>query len=200
MKKVLLLVLTTLFNGMMLQAQSNVIDEVIWVIGDDAILLSDVENVRLQMQFERQHISGDPYCVIPEQMAVQKLFLHQAKLDSIDIPDSRVYQEAELRINNFINQSGSQEKFEEYAGKSVDAFRKELRNHLKENYIVQTMQSRLVENLKVTPAEVRAFFNKIPQDSLPYIETTVEVQIITLEPTVSLEEIDNIKERLRDYT
>ncbi|MDR1633108.1 MAG: peptidylprolyl isomerase [Dysgonamonadaceae bacterium] len=200
MKKFLLLVLIALFNGVMLQAQSNVIDEVIWVIGDDAILLSDVENMRLHMQLERQRMQGDPYCVIPEQMAIQKLFLHQAKLDSIDVSDSRVYQHVEIKVNDAINQVGSQEKLEEYLGKSINAFREELRISMKENAIVQEVQAKLVENMKVTPSEVRSFFNKIPQDSLPYIETTVEVQIMTIEPTVSLTEIDNIKEQLRDFT
>ncbi|MDR1610060.1 MAG: peptidylprolyl isomerase [Candidatus Symbiothrix sp.] len=200
MRKFLLLVLITLSNLLALQAQSNVIDQVIWVIGDDAILLSDVENTRLHMEMERQRISGDPYCVIPEQMAIQKLFLHQAKLDSIDIPDSRVYQEVEAQINYAVSQIGSQEKLEEYLHESINAYREELRKNIKEKYIVREVQSNLVKNLKITPAEVRAFFNKIPQDSLPYIETTVEVEILTIEPTVSLAEIDNIKERLRDYT
>lgn len=201
MKKFLLLSLVTLFNGVMLQAQSNVIDEVIWVIGDDAILLSDVENMRLHMmQLERQRMQGDPYCVIPEQMAIQKLFLHQAKLDSIEVPDSRVYQQVEAQVNYAVNQVGSREKLEEYLGKSINNYREELRTNIKENAIVQEVQAKLVENLKVTPSEVRTFFNKIPQDSLPYIETTVEVQIITIEPTVSLAEIDNIKEQLRDFT
>jgi peptidyl-prolyl cis-trans isomerase SurA len=200
MKKFLLLVLTALSSLVLLQAQSNVIDQVIWVIGDDAILLSDVENARLQMQLERQRISGDPYCVIPEKMAIQKLFLHQAKLDSIDISDSKVYPRVEAQVNYAISHVGSQEKLEEYLGKSLNAYREELRTNMKESYIVQEVQSKLVENMKVTPAEVRTFFNKIPQDSLPYIETTVEVQIVTIEPTVSLAEIDNIKERLRDYS
>ncbi|GHT64894.1 peptidylprolyl isomerase [Bacteroidia bacterium] len=200
MKKFLLLVLIALSNLVALQAQNNVIDEVIWVIGDDAILLSDVENARLQMQLERQRLSGDPYCVIPERMAIQKLFLHQAKLDSIEIPDSRVYPRVEASITYAISQIGSQEKLEEYLGKSVNAYREELRTNIKENAVVQEVQAKLVENLKITPAEVRTFFNRIPQDSLPFIETTVEAQIVTIEPTVSLAEIDNIKERLRGYS
>ena len=204
MKKFLLLVvLIVLSNLMALHAQStqsNVIDQVIWVVGDDAILLSDVENARLEMQLNKQRLEGDPYCVIPEQIAIQKLFLHQAKLDSVDIPDSRVYPHVEAIINNAIGQVGSQEKLEEYLGKSINAWRDELRTSQKESYIVQEVQSKLFEKLKVTPAEVRTFFNKIPQDSLPYIETTVEVEILTAEPKVSLAEIDNIKERLRDYS
>ena len=203
MKKILLLVLIALSNLMALQAQStqkNVVDQVIWVVGDDAILLSDVENARLSLQLEKQRLAGDPYCVIPEQIAIQKLFLHQAKLDSIDVSDSRVFPRVEAQINYAIGRVGSQEKLEEYLGKSINAYREELRTSMKENYIVQEVQSKLFEKLKVTPADVRAFFNKIPQDSLPYIETTVEVEIVTNEPAVSLAEIDDIKERLREYT
>ena len=181
-------------------AQDNVIDEVIWVIGDDAILKSDVENMRLQMQLENQRIPGDPYCVIPEQMAIQKLYLHQAKLDSVEVTDSQVYQQVEGWLNNAINQIGSKEKLEEYLGKTTNEIREERRQLVKEMYLVQSMQSKLVENVKITPAEVRTFYNRIPQDSLPFIPTTVEVEILTVEPTVSLEEIDDIKKRLREYS
>ena len=197
----LLLCLSGLLLEGRLQAQSNVIDEVIWVVGDDAILLSDVENMRLNMQMEGQRFQGDPYCLIPEQLAIQKLFLHQAKLDSIEITDSQVSGDVEARINRAIsNAGGSQEKVEEYLNKSINAFREDLRTMLKEQYTVMQMQRKLVEKLKVTPSEVRTFYKRIPQDSLPFIPTAVEVEILTVEPVVALEEIDNIKNRLRDYT
>jgi peptidyl-prolyl cis-trans isomerase SurA len=188
------------FSGQMMQAQDNVIDEVIWVVGDDAILRSDVENLRLQMQLEKQPITGDPYCVIPEQMAIQKLYLHQAKLDSIEVPESQVFQKVESRINYAINQVGSKEKLEEYMGKSISAIREEWRTMMKEQSLVQEMQRKLIGSIKVTPSEVRTFYNRIPQDSLPFISTTVEVEIITLEPSIAIEEIDDIKRKLREYT
>jgi len=183
-----------------LQAQSNVIDEVIWVVGDDAIFLSDVENIRLDAQLRGQRFQGDPYCIIPEQIAVQKLYLHQAKLDSIEITDSQVYSEAESYVNYAINELGSKEKLEEYLNKSLNEYREEVRNTTKERYTVMQMRQKLTEKVKITPSEVRSFYKRIPQDSLPFISTTVEVAIITIEPQVSLEEIDNIKSRLRDYT
>jgi len=181
-------------------SQSNVIDEVIWVIGDDAILLSDVENERLQMQMNQVEIQGDPYCKIPEQIAIQKLFLHQAKLDSVEITDSQVSSDVEHQINKWISMAGSQEKLEEYRNKPINTIRDQLRTQFKEMYAVQQVQQGLVKNVKITPSEVRTFYNRIPQDSLPYIPTTVEVQIMTVEPQVSIEEIDNIKNKLRDYT
>jgi peptidyl-prolyl cis-trans isomerase SurA len=183
-----------------LQAQSNLIDGVIWVIGDDAILLSDVENTRKEYESQNIRLSGDPYCIIPEQLALQKLFLHQARLDSIEVSDSDVYQEVEAQINYAIGQVGSQEKLEEYLNQSVNEYRELLRKIRKEGRTVQQMQSKLVSKVKVTPSDVRSFFNRIPTDSLPYIPTTLEVEIITVEPEISLSEIDDIKRRLREYT
>jgi len=182
------------------ETQSNVIDEVIWVVGDDAIFLSDVENARLSAQMQGDKIEGDPYCTIPEQIAIQKLFLHQAKLDSVDVSDSQVSGDVERQVNYAISQLGSQEKVEEYLNKSLNAYREELRSRTKERYAVMKVQQGLVENLKVTPSDVRSFYNRIPKDSLPYISTSVEVEIITAEPKVSLQEIDDIKNRLRDFT
>jgi len=182
------------------ETQSNVIDEVIWVVGDDAIFLSDVENARLSAQMQGEKIEGDPYCTIPEQIATQKLFLHQAKLDSVDISDSQVSGDVERQVNYAISQLGSKEKVEEYLNKSLNAYREELRARTKERYAVMKVQQGLFENLKVTPSDVRAFYNRIPKDSLPYISTSVEVEIITAEPKVSLQEIDDIKNKLRDFT
>jgi len=182
------------------ETQSNVIDEVIWVVGDDAIFLSDVEKARMDMEIQNEHIQGDPYCTIPEQIAIQKLFLHQAKLDSVDVSDSEVSGGVERYITRLITLMGSQEKVEEYYNKSLNALREEIRNNAKDQESVKKVQLKLVENLKVTPSDVRAFYNRIPQDSLPYIPTTVEVEIVTAEPKVSQQEIDDIKNRLRDFT
>ena len=181
-------------------AQSNVIDEVIWVVGDDAIFLSDVEKVRNEMQINEQRYSGDPYCFIPEQLAIQKLFLHQAKLDSIDISDSEVYNAVDYQINSLINYFASEEKVEEYFNKSINALREEYRTSAKEQEIIRRVQREIMGKVNVTPSEVRSFYRRIPEDSLPYISTTVEVQILSKAPQVSLTEIDNIKNRLRDYT
>lgn len=196
----LLIVLAVFGKETAVQAQDNIIDEVVWVVGDDAILRSDVENYRLQMQDSGEKLKGDPYCIIPEQMAIQKLFLHQAKLDSIEAPENRVLMEVESKINLAINKVGSKEKFEEYYQKTISSLREDLKQTLREQLMVQSVQQKLVGDIKITPAEVRAFFNRIPIDSLPFIPTSVEVQIVTLEPQISLAEIDDVKQRLRDYT
>ncbi|KAA6301947.1 MAG: Chaperone SurA [Candidatus Ordinivivax streblomastigis] len=182
------------------QAQDNVIDEVIWVIGDDVILRSEVEKMRLEMQSYGERMEGDPYCFIPEQLAIQKLYLHQAKLDSVSIADGNVFSYVESMLKNNINRIGSKEKLEEYTGKTLNVLREEYRQMVREQEMVREVQRKLIGSVKVTPAEVRTFYNRIPQDSLPFIPTTVEVEIITREPKIALEEIDDIKRSLRDYT
>ena len=97
----------------------NVIDEVIWIVGDEAILRSEVEEERLRAQYEGQQMAGDPYCLIPEQLAIQKLFLHQAELDSIEVNESTVSHQVDMRINYYLSQIGSKEKMEEYFRKTT---------------------------------------------------------------------------------
>lgn len=177
----------------------GVIDEVIWVVGDEAILRSEVEEERLRAQYEGTPISGDPYCVIPEQMAIQKLFLHQAQLDSIEPNESNVSHQVDMRLNYYISQIGSKEKMEEYFRKPMSEIREEMMTQVRNQTVIQQMQAKLTENIKPTPAEIRRYFNSLPQDSLPMIPAQVEVQILSFEPAVPLEETERIKSRLREY-
>lgn len=184
--------------------QDNVIDEVVWVVGDEAILKSDVEEARLAALQEGRRFDGDPYCVIPEELAVQKLFLHQAVLDSIDVPEAEVVRRVDDLTNYYIQQIGSREKMEEYffeqQNKTPTQMREALRENARNGLTVQKMQQKLVGDIKVTPAEVRRYFKDLPQDSIPYVQTQVEVQIITQQPKVALDEIEDVKRRLREYT
>lgn len=180
--------------------QDNVIDEIVWVVGDDAILRSDVETQRLYMQNEGQRFDGDPYCIIPEQMAIQKLYLNQAKIDSIDVGENQVIQEVDRWMNFAVNQIGSREKMEEYFGKKYSQIKEERKDMVREQQVVQQMQQKLIGEIKLTPSEVRKYYNQLSKDSLPNIPTTVEVQIVTLEPKIPFEETDAIKARLRDFT
>jgi peptidyl-prolyl cis-trans isomerase SurA len=181
-------------------AQKNIIDEVIWVIGDDAILRSEVEEQKLRAQYDNTPIQGDPYCVIPEQIAIQKLFLHQAALDSIVVSESTVMNQVENRLNYFIAQIGSKEKMEEYFHKNASDIREELREMVRNQLTITQMQQKLVGDIKSTPADVRRFFNELPADSIPTVPAEVELQIINFQPMVPIEEINRIKDRLRDFT
>ena len=178
----------------------TIVDEVIWVVGDEAILKSDVEAMRIQGQQEGMHWNGDPDCAIPEQIAVQKLFLNQAIIDSVEVTEAEITQGVEQYLENMINVIGSREKLEEYHKKNISQIRADLRESYRERQMVQGMQQKLVKNIAVTPAEVRRYFKDMPQDSLPFVPTEVEVQIITLQPRVAQEEINRIKEELREYT
>lgn len=188
-----------LLSIMQPKAQDNVIDEVIWVIGDEAILRSEVEEQRLRAQYEGVKIDGDPYCRIPEEMAIQKLFLHQAELDSVVANENSVNTQVEMRMNYFISQIGSKEKLEEYFRKSASEIREDMYELVHNQMIIQQMQQQLVGDLKSTPAEIRQFYESLSEDSIPLIPTQVEVQLITIDPPVPTSETDRIKERLREY-
>ena len=186
--------------GSVMYGQDHVIDEVVWVVGDEAILKSDVEEARMNAQYEGRKFEGDPYCVIPEELAIQKLYLHQAVLDSIEVSESEVLQRVEMMTNQYIQMIGSKEKMEEYFNKTATQIREAMRENVKNGLTVQKMQQKLIGDIKITPAEVRRYFKDLPQDSVPYIPTQVEVQIITSQPKIPLDEIEDVKRRLREYT
>ncbi len=200
MKKILLIGLGSWLLTLGSLKADNVIDEVIWIVGEEAILRSEVEEERLRAQYEGQQIPGDPYCVIPEQIAVQKLFLHQAELDSIYPNESHVASQVEMRINYYISQIGSQEKMEEYFRKSMTEMKEDMTEMISNQSVIQQMQQKLTENVKTTPAEIRRYYNSLPEDSIPTVAAQVEVQIISFEPPVPQAETDRIKSRLREFT
>ncbi len=178
-----------------------VVDEVIWVVGDEPILKSEVEIMRLQGEAEGMTWRGDPDCSIPEQIAVQKLFLHQAEIDSIQVSEAEIAQGIDMQINRWIAQTGgSREKLEEYKKMTISQLRQSLHDDFKNSQLVQQMKQKLVEDITVTPADVRRYFRDMPEDSIPFVPTEVEVEIITKQPKVSQEEINRIKNELREYT
>lgn len=179
---------------------ASIVDEVIWVVGDEAILKSDVEAMRIQGQQEGMRWKGDPDCSIPEQIAVQKLFLNQAIIDSVEVSEADVTQGVEQYLESMISAIGSREKLEEYHKKNISQIRSDLRDSYRERQMVQGMQQKLTKNIQVTPAEVRRYFKDMPQDSLPFVPTEVEVQIVTQTPRIEQEEINRVKDELRSYT
>ncbi len=199
MSRKILLLLLVIGYWQLVYAES-VIDEVIWVVGDEAILRSEVEEERLRAQYEGQQIHGDPYCVIPEQIAVQKLFLHQAVLDSVEANESSVSHQVDMRLNYYINQIGSKEKMEEYFRKPSSEIREEMMTTVRNQMIIQQMQAKLTADIKPTPADIRRYYNSLPMDSIPMMPAQVEVQILSFEPPVPVEETERIKQRLREFT
>lgn len=181
------------------QAQNNVIDEIVWVVGDEAIYKSQVEEVRRDAQLEGIRFDGDPYSIIPEQLAVNKLFMNQAQLDSIFVTDAEVSQQVNYLYNNMVERRGSEEKLEEYSGMTAAQIKERMFEQYYQEMTVDKVKKQIMSRVKVTPADVRRYLKDIPEDEIPYIPTQVEVQIITMNPVVPQEEIDAIKAELRGY-
>lgn len=181
-----------------INAQKNVVDKVVWVVGDEPILLSDVEEARISSEIQGTPVEN-PYCVIPEQLAIQKLFLHQADLDSIEIDEANLIQAVNEKIDLFIHTYGSKENVETMAHRSLSQFKELQKKMLRDSERMREVQKKITANVKVTPADVREYFKNVPQDSLPFIPTQVEVQIITSTPEVSRQEIERIEDRLREF-
>lgn len=182
-----------------LAVNNNIVEEVAWMVGDQPIYKSDVEQAYQQMLYEKTPVNGDPYCVIPENLAIEKLFLHQADIDTVEVQESMVSQAVEQRINYLINNLGTQEKVEEYFRKPMAEFREEMMESMRNQYRVQEVQRSIAKDLKVTPSDVRKYFAGLPEDSVPYVPMQVEVKIITINPKIPQQEIDDVKARLRDY-
>ena len=200
--RVLLVLLVSIVSLASAQTDSinAIVDEVIWVVGDEAILKSDVEAMRLEGEQQGMRWKGDPDCAIPEQIAVQKLFLNQAIIDSVEVTEAEISQGVEQYLENMINAIGSREKLEEYQKKSISQIRADLRESYRERQMVQGMQQKLTKDISVSPAEVRRYCKDLPQDSLPFVPTEEEVEIITQTPRIEQEEINRVKSELRDYT
>ncbi len=181
-------------------AAQSVIDEVVWVVGDEPILKSEIEVMRMQAAIENYRWERDPDCAIPERLAVQKLFLHQAAIDSIEVKESEVSYQIEQRLEYMISQVGSKEKLEEYRKQTLTQIRAAMHDDLKNQLTIQRMREHLVKDVVVTPAEVRRYFKEMPADSIPFVSTEVEVQIITQTPAVSQTEINRVKDELRSFT
>lgn len=181
-------------------AQNNVIDEIAWVVGDEAIYKSEIEEARQEAQLRGTHWDGDPYCIIPEQLAINKLFLNQAELDSIFATNDDVSQSVEAKYKWMVDeQFGTEEKMEEYYSMNRDQIKSRMYESGRQEYIIGKVREKIISRVKVTPAEVRRYIKDIPADEIPSIPTQVEVQIITQDPIIPQEEIDAVKSELRGY-
>lgn len=189
-----------MLSGIATIAQTNnIAEEVVWMIGDQPIWKSEVEEMYQQMQYERTPIDGDPYCVIPENMAIEKLYLHQAEIDTVEVQEGMVAQQVDSRINYLITNLGSREKLEEYFRKPLPEIRETMSETMRNQYKVQEVQRSLTKDIKTTPNDVRRYFTSLPADSIPFVPLQVEVQIMTLNPVIPRQEIEEVKSRLRDY-
>lgn len=197
---VLVVVASLLMLNVFAQNKKNVIDEVIWIVGDEAILKSDIEAIIQDAAIRNISLDGNPYCLFPEQIAVEKLFLHQAAIDSITVNESGIIEMADREIDSYIANVGSVAKAEEYLHKPIAQLKEEMRERYRNQSTVQQMQQELVKNIEATPAEVRRYYGSEAKDSLPTIPAQVELQMLSLKPPIPLTEINRVKERLREFT
>lgn len=179
--------------------QKQVIDKVIATVGGELILLSEVEEQFALMEAQNGNIPDETRCQITESLLVSKLMLNQAKLDSIDVTDEEVEVQLQARIDRILGfMNGDVSQFEAYYGQSINAVKEQFREDLKNQILTDRMRSQVLTNVKVTPSEVKHFFNQIPYDSLPYFNSEVEIGEIVYKPKVNAVEkqkaIDKLKE------
>jgi peptidyl-prolyl cis-trans isomerase SurA len=199
-KRISFIVLLTVSNHLIAQPENGqVIDEVIAVVGDEIVTKSSLETQYLQYISQGEKVTDDLRCVIMEDLLFQKLLLNQAKIDSVDVTEGQVEAEMERRLRYFIGQIGSEKALEAYYKKSIDQIKAELRESLKEQLLIQTMQDKITSDVSVTPSEVREFYNSFPKDSLPLINSEVEVAQIVRYAPITDESKEYAKERLREF-
>jgi len=194
-----LLFLIFLFLDKPSKAQDIVIDKVVAIVGGNIVKVSDVEQQYNQMRIQGSLRGGENVkCSILENILVSKLMLNQAKVDSVVVGDEQVESELERRIRYYISQVGSKEKFEEYYKKSVEEFKDEFRDNIRNQMIVQMMEGNITDVIKVTPNEVKKFYDEIPVDSIPLINAEYEVGQIIRQPLISKAEKEVVKQRLNE--
>jgi peptidyl-prolyl cis-trans isomerase SurA len=185
-KRNLSLFAVLLFSSALLaQPKKVVADKIAAVVGDRIILQSDIKNSVADMVRRGETLPPNAECMIMEQAVVSKVMMLQAEKDSLPVTDEDVEADLENRIRSYINQFGTQEAVEEIAGKTIYQIKDDARESVKEQKLAAAMQRKIIENVRITPVEVKAWFDKIPKDSLPFYESELEIGQIVLYPKAS---------------
>lgn len=181
-----------------IQAQKPIIDKIVAIVGNNAILLSDIENQYYHIPDKSNYDNIDLKCNILEEMILQNFLIHQAEIDSVTIGDKEVEYEMGRRLRYFIKQIGSEKMLEEYFNKSIIDIKADLRKSLRKQMLAEKMNEKITENIKATPTDVRNFFKNIPTDSIPIIDEQVEYQQIVIMPTISEKDKMETKAKLNE--
>ncbi|MEI9808210.1 MAG: peptidylprolyl isomerase [Bacteroidota bacterium] len=208
--KKLLTALFLLIAGMVTaqgQPKKAIGDKIVAVVGDRIILYSDIKNSLADIARGGGNVPENAECMIVEQAVVSKVLMLQAEKDSLPVTEEEVEAELDQRIRYFINQVGSQEELERYANKSVYQIKDDARESVRERKLAEAMQQKIVSGVKITPTEVKVFFDKIPKDSLPFFESELEIGQILLYPKASrdleqyiVSEMNNYKKQVESKT
>ena len=202
-KKIIIPFLFSLLCSASIHAQEKVIDRIIAIVGVNPIMQSELEAQFQQMVSAQEPVNENTRCKLLEELLFQKLLLAQAQKDSLDVTDAQVDQELDKRIRFYIQQFGSEEKFVSFYGKSVDDFKADLKDNIRDLLLAQQMQSKISNDISVTPNDVKKYFNNIPDDSIPYINAEVEVGQIVKRPSITpaakkeaKDKIEEIRQRI----
>lgn len=196
---VFILILFAFVSG---QSQEMVLDRIAAVVGKNVILQSDIDAQYFQYRLQEGGIQGSEStvkCQIVENLLYQKLLLNQAQIDSVEVTDSEVEQNINQRMRYFIAQFGSEEKLEEFYSKSILEIKEDMRELIHNQMMVERLQQQITMDVKVTPSEVRSFFDKLPEDSIPLINAEVEIGQITRMPPVTIEEKMKIRKKMKGF-
>ncbi|MFK8046477.1 MAG: peptidylprolyl isomerase [Crocinitomicaceae bacterium] len=186
-----ILLISVMFINNLVTAQNNVIDKVVAQIGDEIIMLSDIQKSKLQMIQEGMEVGKSEDARILEELLYQKLLLNQAKIDSVEVSDDQVNANMEQRIRYFEQQIGGREELEKFYGKSTAQIKAEFFKSIKETMLSEAMQDKITENMVITPKDISAFFNSLPADSIPYINSKISIAQIVIYPEIT--ETDKVK-------
>jgi len=178
------------------KGEGVLIDRIVSIVGGNPILQSDVENEYNQMVMQGANAVSLSKCSVLEEMMFNKLLVHQSELDSVEISDAQIQGELDQRMHYYIQQIGSEQKLEEYMGKSIAELKEEYRGDIKKMLLARHVQQKIISDVKVTPGDVRAYFNTIPKDSLPRINAEYEIQQIVKRPPVGEKEKKAVKEKI----
>jgi peptidyl-prolyl cis-trans isomerase SurA len=181
------------------QPKKAVADKIVAIVGDRIILQSDIRNSILDMQRQGTNLPDSAECLITQQALISKVLMLQAEKDSLPVTDEEVEAELDQRIRYFVSQVGTVEALQEVAGKSVYQIKDDARESVKERKLADAMQRKIVENVRITPVEVKAFFDKIPKDSLPFYESELEIGQIIVYPKASRELEQYIISEMNNY-
>ncbi len=181
-----------------LKAQQKIVDRIVATVGNNIILQSDIENMYRQMISQGMTSQGDMKCEVLEDLLVSKLMLNQARIDSIEVSIAQVEMELDSRLQKFIDQIGSQKKLEAYYDKSMQEIRSDFRDLIRDQMLTQQMQAKIAEDITTTPSEIRAFYRRIPKDSLPVIPAQIEYRQLVRNPPYSEESKLAIRQKLLD--
>lgn len=180
------------------QNQEQLIDQIIAIVGDRIVLNSDIELQTLQIRSQGNY-DANLKCSVLDQALLEKMLQHHAVVDSIAIDEQEVELELDNRLNYFLSMFGGDvAKMEEYYSKSMVQMKDEFKEDIRDQLLARKMQSQIVSGIKVTPSEVKRYFEAIPIDSLPYLDAELELNELIIKPKIAAAQKENAKQQLRE--